>query len=264
MDDDVDKLLRYGDGWLDTHPQKEWIVKRYVGYKKGLVKNALAELVTETAESTEQTDEKKDETVVAKTPLGKLRYSAFADLIAKRGITEVVDMGAGEGRLLELLVQNKNLKTILACEPTEMGLLKMRRNFEIWERKGRVKVNPEIIQSSLFYVDERLVGKECLALCEVIEHIDIDRIDDVMSIVLSKYAPKTFLMSTPNIEYNVVYELEGFRHSDHRFEMTRTEFETFCQKHASSHGYEVSFTGIGDTHETLGQPTQLAIFTASN
>lgn len=250
LGDDVEKLIRYGDGWLENHPKREWITKRFVGYKENLFQEALTRF-----------DSLDDRDVTANTSLAKLRYSAFADVIKDYRFTEVVDMGAGEGNLLELLIQNKNLSSIFACEPTQSGLLKMKKKVEIWAKSGLTFVQPDIIQSSLFYVDDRLIGKQCLALCEVIEHIDADRIDSVLDILLGKYAPGTLLISTPNIEYNPVYHIDGFRHRDHRFEMTRQEFQNFITKHADKAGYEASFLGIGDLHLDYGQPTQMAVIT---
>ena len=249
--EDVDKLLRYGEGWLETHPKKEWITSRFVGYKKSLIKEALSGMTEETEEVS----------LPKQVRLGDLRYHTFSDYIHQHDISEVVDMGAGEGRLIELLVQNQKLTSLIACEPTESGLLKMRNSLEFWKRKKKVSILPEIIQSSLFYVDDRLIGKECITLCEVIEHIDKDRIDAVMEIVLGIYTPRVFLISTPNIEYNSVYEIERFRHRDHRFEMSRLEFQEFVSRHAIKYGYDVSFSGIGDHHPEFGQPTQLATIT---
>src|SRR5262245_29984837 len=45
-DDEVDKLLRHGEGWLASHPEKELIARRYLRFQS-LVREALARLVTE-------------------------------------------------------------------------------------------------------------------------------------------------------------------------------------------------------------------------
>ena len=43
-DDEVDKLLRFGAGWLDDHPQKELISTRYLKRQRSLVRQALDRL----------------------------------------------------------------------------------------------------------------------------------------------------------------------------------------------------------------------------
>ena len=67
-DDEVEKLLRKGEGWLAAHPHKEAIVKRYLPYQKHLAREALARLAEEdnpdpdeTAEVNSQAEEKIEE-----------------------------------------------------------------------------------------------------------------------------------------------------------------------------------------------------------
>ncbi|HLL90687.1 MAG TPA: 3' terminal RNA ribose 2'-O-methyltransferase Hen1, partial [Tepidisphaeraceae bacterium] len=43
-DDEVDKLLRHGEGWLSAHPMREQIVRRYLKHRKHLADVALARL----------------------------------------------------------------------------------------------------------------------------------------------------------------------------------------------------------------------------
>ena len=42
--DEVDKLLRSGEGWLATHPDADLITRRYLGRRGGLTRVALARL----------------------------------------------------------------------------------------------------------------------------------------------------------------------------------------------------------------------------
>src|SRR5439155_21502923 len=45
--DEVEKLLRHGEGWLATHPEKEQITTRYLRRFGKLVKSAMARLATD-------------------------------------------------------------------------------------------------------------------------------------------------------------------------------------------------------------------------
>ena len=45
--DEVEKLLRKGEGWLGSHPHKETIVKRYLPRQRQLAREALARLTEE-------------------------------------------------------------------------------------------------------------------------------------------------------------------------------------------------------------------------
>jgi 3' terminal RNA ribose 2'-O-methyltransferase Hen1 len=46
-DDEVEKLLRRGEGWLASHPQRDLITSRYLKYQRSLINDALARLVGE-------------------------------------------------------------------------------------------------------------------------------------------------------------------------------------------------------------------------
>jgi spore coat polysaccharide biosynthesis protein SpsF (cytidylyltransferase family) len=86
-----------------------------------------------------------------------------------------------------------------------------------------------------------------------------------MERVVFGYAnPKTVVLSTPNQEYNVVYEklTEGFRHDDHRFEWTRQEFFDWCQHICKQFAYTVVIYPVGIEVEAYGAPSQMAVFTS--
>ena len=46
-EDEVEKLLRKGEGWLASHPEREAIAARYLRYDRKLTRDALARLVDE-------------------------------------------------------------------------------------------------------------------------------------------------------------------------------------------------------------------------
>ena len=48
--DEIDKLLRHGEGWLAAHPARELIVTRYLRYQRSLTRLALEQLVLEEGE----------------------------------------------------------------------------------------------------------------------------------------------------------------------------------------------------------------------
>ena len=49
-DDEVEKLLKRGEGWLESHPAQELIVRRYLIHRHGLARQALERLAPETRE----------------------------------------------------------------------------------------------------------------------------------------------------------------------------------------------------------------------
>lgn len=60
-DDEVEKLLRRGEGWLETHPARDEIVSRYLVHQRGLVRDAIARLTAEEQPEEEAVTERKDE-----------------------------------------------------------------------------------------------------------------------------------------------------------------------------------------------------------
>ena len=44
-DEEIDKLLGHGQGWLSTHPQRDLIAARYLKHQQSLKQEALARLL---------------------------------------------------------------------------------------------------------------------------------------------------------------------------------------------------------------------------
>ncbi len=120
------------------------------------------------------------------------------------------------------------------------------------------------MQSALTYTDKRVQGYDAAVLMEVIEHLDLDRLPALELSVFAHAAPATVIVTTPNVEHNVRYDalVNGrFRHRDHRFEWTRTEFADLACAVAERHGYGVRLLGVGDADPEVGPLTQMAVFT---
>lgn len=245
---EIEKLERYGEGWLDEHPQKSFILKRALRFKN------VYELV-EGQEKDPAAPEMK------KIRLNDMRYEKIVDTVKGFENKEtIVDLGSGEGKLSTRLGFVPGVKEILAVEPSETASIRAMERFSQAEGKAHFTM-PTQLWGSLFYYDERLKGKDVIILCEVIEHIDEERLPKVFETILRDYRPENLLVTTPNKEYNALYEMDTeFRHGDHRFEWTREEFEAWCQDRNIEGKYELIFDGIGERDEQLGFPTQMCIF----
>jgi 3' terminal RNA ribose 2'-O-methyltransferase Hen1 len=126
-------------------------------------------------------------------------------------------------------------------------------------QQSRIK----LIQSSLIYRDSRLTGFDAAAVIEVIEHLDLERLAAFERVLFEFIRPKSAIVTTPNIEYNVRFEnlpAGKFRHRDHRFEWTRAEFQTWANGVAERFGCGVEFRCVGTEDLEVGSPTQMAIF----
>ncbi|MEH7113164.1 3' terminal RNA ribose 2'-O-methyltransferase Hen1 [Neobacillus niacini] len=247
---EVEKLERYGEGWLETHPLKQMIVKRALRF------NALI--------SQSKYYEKKpfirNQDESPRIRLNDQRYEAILNVISTLPQREtIVDLGAGEGRLSVQLGFVEGVKEILSIEPSSKARLKAIERFgQVIDKEGYV--DPQSLIGSLFYFDSRLQNKDIIILCEVIEHIDEERLPKIFNTIFNDYRPKTLIVTTPNQEYNVVYDMdEAMRHNDHRFEWTRAEFAQHVEAWTQNYPYQISIQGIGEEHPTYGQPTQMAM-----
>ena len=107
-DDEVEKLLRHGEGWLTTHPEQQQIAKRYLKRQGRLVRTALAQLVEDDnpePDDTQAVHELEEVAVEKPISLNQQRLEAVLSALKASGARRVLDLGCGEGRLLKELLQ---------------------------------------------------------------------------------------------------------------------------------------------------------------
>ncbi|MBW4084382.1 3' terminal RNA ribose 2'-O-methyltransferase Hen1 [Paenibacillus sp. S150] len=278
-DDEVDKIRRYGDGWLENHPQRALILKRTLRFAGAIkhyedqmagdgqqAENGASGEAPGIAEPFAAPAEASAGTGAAEAPkarLNDLRYAAIADTVERLAARRsIVDFGSGGGKLSARLSSVPGVQEIKAVEPSAAAQLRAMDRFAKLEGRPGAIV-PEPVTGSLFYYDEALRGKDVMILCEVIEHIDERRLNRVMETIFHEYAPGTLIITTPNKEYNALYQMEHekLRHRDHRFEWDREAFGAWCSCWTSAYNYSVRLSGIGEFAQEYGYPTQMAIFT---
>jgi len=264
--DEVDKLLRSGEGWLAAHPDANLIARRYLGRRSGLTRTALARLAELGDEVEEAIEPAEDEEVLQpegkRVPLNTQRHDAVYQALLDLGARSVIDLGCGPGQFLDRLVKNPALTRIAGSDVSTRSLQYAARRLRVERMSERQAERVELFQSALTYEDERFVGFDAAVLMEVVEHVDPSRLEALERVVFGAAKPGAVIVTTPNCEYNVLYEgLVGMRHPDHRFEWTRQEFADWSDRVAMACGYAVERRGIGDLDDTLGTPTQMAIFT---
>lgn len=237
---------------------KAEITNRYLKRQRGLTRDALALLAPEeVAESVAIKPE------LARVSLNEQRLDAVMQVLQKKNVQRVMDLGCGEGKLLRRLVAEPQFTEVLGMDVTY-------RSIEIAQERVLDRLPPhqkqrlQLIQGSLTYRDDRLNGYDAATVIEVIEHMELDRLTAFARVLFSSARPKLVVLTTPNIEYNVTYSglaNGNLRHADHRFEWTRAEFAAWAQTVCENYSYGVEFASIGDVDEVVGAPTQMAIFT---
>jgi 3' terminal RNA ribose 2'-O-methyltransferase Hen1 len=185
--------------------------------------------------------------------------SAIAELSA----TSVVDLGCGEGKILAALLQLKQLEKVVGMDVSQRSLEHAQERLKLDRLPPRARERIALWHGSLIYRDARLAGFDAATLIEVIEHLDPGRLAALERVVFEFARPRHVIITTPNREYNVRYTTLApgqFRHGDHRFEWTRTEFRGWCEQQTQRFGYRVAYRGIGEEDAELGPPTQMALF----
>ncbi|MFK3982724.1 3' terminal RNA ribose 2'-O-methyltransferase Hen1 [Micromonospora sp. NPDC050397] len=295
--DEIDKLLRAGEGWLGRHPERGFVTRRYLAHRRALAGVALARLAElrladdptdpDTVDVAEErnSDEEADLSSAAlpsaalppanlssaalpsgsgRQPLAVRRRAAVLAALADAGATRVLDLGCGGGALLADLVRDRRYIEIVGTDVSHGALAMAERRLKLDRLPQRQRDRIKLWQSALTYRDDRLRGYDAAVLMEVVEHLDPPRLPALEAAVFGHAQPATVLVTTPNAEYNVRYEglpAGAMRHHDHRFEWSRAEFADWVARVATGYGYTATISGVGDNDDLVGAPTQLAVFT---
>ena len=205
-------------------------------------------------------------------PLWQQRRSLSNEILKKHGIETVLDLGCGEGALLQILLNDTSYRhlsgvdilpdeintAVLQCRPSQRDMIYLREK----------PISLDLYLGSLLKPDDRLLGHEAITCLEVIEHLPLVEIPLLSSVIFQDYRPRLVIASTPNAEFNIHFENlkhGAYRHWDHKFEWNRIEFESWAKDCCHRWGYNVEFTGVGappkGTSLSTGYCTQMAVFT---
>jgi 3' terminal RNA ribose 2'-O-methyltransferase Hen1 len=259
---EIDKLLRHGQGWLPAHPARDLIVTRYLRYRRTLTRLALEQLTIEEGEGEEA--DAAEEQAEARVGLHQQRLDAVLAALKSSGAARVLDLGCGEGRLLRLLLPERQFTHVTGLDVSARALEIAARRLHLDQMGDRARERISLIHGSLVYRDPRLEhGFDAAAVVEVVEHLDPWRLTAFERILFRHVRPATVVLTTPNREYNVRFEgmaQDRLRHADHRFEWTRAEFSGWAGAVGVRYGYQVRYVPVGPDDPEVGPPTQLAVF----
>lgn len=257
-DAEVEKLLRQGEPWLSSHPEREAIIRGYLKRRGDLVQEALGRLTED-----EPAGDAAEEADPLPERLHDLRLDAAVAVLRERGVSSVVDLGCGEGRLLQLLLHEPRFERIVGMDVSHVALERARRRLRLDELPPAMAERVTLLHGSLTYRDQRLAGFDAATVVEVVEHMEPHRLDAFEQVIFGHARPGLVVLTTPNRECNVRYpgiEPRGLRHHDHRFEWDRTEFAAWADGIAGRFGYTVQIEPVGEVDSEVGGPSQMAVF----
>jgi 3' terminal RNA ribose 2'-O-methyltransferase Hen1 len=207
--------------------------------------------------------ESREEVLERPISLNDQRLGTVTAALKATGATRVLDLGCGDGKLLRELLKEKQFAEIVGMDVSVRSLEIASQRLRLNDLPARQKQRIRLLHGSLMYRDKRLSGFDAAAVVEVVEHLDPPRLAAFERVVFECARPGTVVLTTPNREYNSMWEslpAGQLRHSDHRFEWSREEFQTWAQRIAEKFGYRVRFLPVGPEDTNLGPPTQMGVF----
>ena len=262
---EIEKLLDKGKGWLSKHPEMEEITKRYLINLGALSRQAINRLNED--ENTDINNILTQQEKTRKETLHQKRLNLVLEQLKQSKAESVIDLGCGEGKLIRLMLKEKQFKRITGTDVSYSELTRAKDKLHWDEMAPRQKERITLFLGALTYKDKRLEGYDAAAIVEVIEHLDENRLKAFERVVFEFAQPKTVVLTTPNSEYNVMYQSmkeNTMRHTDHRFEWSRSEFEKWATDVAKHNNYKVNFLPVGEEDSKVGAPSQMAIFRYGN
>ncbi|ULL14156.1 methyltransferase domain-containing protein [Paenibacillus sp. H1-7] len=139
-----------------------------------------------------------------------------------------------------------------------------------------VDINEEVLQSMLHkagakeidnivgfpsvdrFLEEYNGERVDVIMTEVIEHMSEEEAQQLIRHICSHVDFDRFVITTPNFDFNPFYELSGFRHDDHKWEMRQEPFRQWLTEIIEQFDLQCEFVAIGDGVNNI-QTTQGAI-----
>ncbi|MBD0383270.1 class I SAM-dependent methyltransferase [Paenibacillus sedimenti] len=152
----------------------------------------------------------------------------------------ILDVGCGEG-FYAIPFSAKIEGSYYAIDINEELL-------ESVSRKARLKdIDNIVLFSSIDRFLEAYNGEQVdVILTEVIEHMSEDEAKGLIRQICQHVDFEHFIITTPNSDFNVFYELTGFRHDDHKWEMGQEAFQRWLMDVIRETKHDYEFVSIGD------------------
>lgn len=159
----------------------------------------------------------------------------------------ILDVGCGEG-FYALAFAGKLAHCYYAVDIDEERLELVNRK-AVAKEVDNIVLFPSVDSFLLEYNGEQVD----IILTEVIEHMSTKEARALILQLCREVDFASFIITTPNADFNPYYELSGLRHDDHKWEMGEQAFQTWMNEIMQKAGVEGEFVKIGD--QVNGMPT---------
>ena len=148
--DEVEKLLRHGQGWLPEHPEQEHITKRYLERRGTLVRGALEQLRRLTNHTTDEEPsaqhDAQEHAIEKPLSLHQQRLDFVVETLINKGARRVLDLGCGEGKLIKKLLKHAQFEHILGIDVVHRALQIASRRLKLdhmsAQKRARITLKP--------------------------------------------------------------------------------------------------------------------------
>lgn len=264
---DLDRLTRLGQGWLDPHPEKNFIVSRYLIYRR--LVDAFSQNSLESTRSTPTSSPFDDgydaggEPMPLRVPPDGQRVQQLVQALTSlpSAPRRLLQIGCGDARLLTELVGSSAFDEVVVMDPSAGAIERARKRLDRSVRFGqalrRQPTRFEAIVSALGYSDSRLSGFDAVLLHDPVERFEGSRLQLYLAPVFESWRPGMVVLTASN--RSASHEERGGRAP--RTELDRLEFESLCATLSVSRGYQVEVRGVGSEQPDRVPSLLIAIFT---
>ena len=192
--------------------------------------------------------------------LHEVRLDQVVSLLVASGARSILDLGCGSGALLQRCLESGRFDRLMGLESSGVSLRNARERLAYWLEQPELGL--QLLRGSFQDPNAACSGFDAAAMVEVIEHVPPRDLSTVERAVFEHFRPSLLIMTTPNSDYNPLFDLApgDFRDPDHQFEWGLARFRQWASGVARRNGYQVRFVGIGEADPDLGPPSQLARF----
>ena len=172
---EIGKLMKRGEGWLSEHPERDNITKRYLKYLRSYAQEAILRLmeINPAGEDIAGAVQVQSEEKIEKSlNLNDERLGAVLAALMASQAESIVDLGCGSGKLLGLLLQEKQFRKVVGFDVSIRSLEIAHERLHIKDMPPMQRERIELLHGSLMYRDKRLEGFDAAAVIEVVEHLD--------------------------------------------------------------------------------------------
>ncbi|XP_055625524.1 uncharacterized protein LOC129768117 [Toxorhynchites rutilus septentrionalis] len=210
-----------------------------------------------------------------RTPVYEQRYFTVFQILTREffanSFKKIIDFGCADMKFFKILKRLSDVERLLLVDMDEDLLTEwmysIQPQFGDYTKRRPHEFRVEVWRGSVAQPHECLEGTDVVIGIELIEHLFPSVLEEVPQNVFGFIRPKVAMFSTPNSEYNVLFDAlfpSGFRHEDHKFEWTRAQFQEWCQNICLRFSdYTVKYLGIGpppNESMDIGCVSQLAVF----